>query len=257
MIKTKLKAHKSDGITWYSFDELDELKFFKHWITGRNGGVSKHPYESLNLGDHVGDDISNVKKNRDKLSLALASGKELSFLRQVHSNKVIKISAGYKLEEADGLIIDSSLPAGILTADCLPIIIADPKKLVVAILHAGRMGVFKNIVHSAITSMKDGCGSDPATLKAGLAPAIRECCYKVGEEVFSAPYEKFKNYFNDGKLNMTKAVEEQLLSEGLPESSIYDSSICTACNKESFFSYRKEGKTGRFMTGAIFVKQSC
>jgi len=169
---------------------------------------------------------------------------------------------------------------GIQTADCLPVLIADPVKKAVGAFHAGWRGTLGRIVEKGVGAMGMHFGSDPANLIAAIGPGIGGCCYNVGEEVraefesqFEYAGELFHSVFESDPvrekypllfmtarapghsdlgpqlhLDLVKANRKQLLNAGLKEENINASSLCTACNLKLLFSYRAErGKTGRMM----------
>lgn len=244
------------GLEWYTFSPLDELGFFKHWITTRKEGLSLNGFGGLNLAHRVGDDPKAVIENRHVVRSHFCLGKHIYFPKQVHGSNVIEVgSADDESCEADALMVAKpGVPIGILTADCLPIILADPVKKRAALVHAGRMGIFKSVLSSTVTAMIKSYETDPKNLVAGIGPALRECCYEVGDEIFNGGFDSFKKYLKSGKLDMITAAKDQLLKEGLSPEKIYDSEFCTSCKNRMFFSHRKQnGKAGRFMTG-LFIE---
>ncbi|MBI3794957.1 MAG: polyphenol oxidase family protein, partial [Nitrospinae bacterium] len=137
------------------------------------------------------------------------------------------------------------LSVGVLTADCIPLILADPVQKTVCVVHAGRKGVFLNIVEKALARMN--ASKETAAV---LGPFIRKCCYEVKDDVFENGFNDFKKYFNGGTLDIASAVIDQITSAGVLSKNIHDSGICTSCSVGEFFSHRREqGVAGRFMTG--------
>lgn len=244
-----LVRHEERGMAWYTFPPLDELGFLRHWVTTRAGGVSWHGF---NLATHVGDDEGAVNENL-RLAAGLFSGGKAIFLPvQVHGNDVHEPAHHEDARcHADAVLVAKpGLPAGVLTADCIPLILADREKKAAAVVHAGRKGVFENIIGETIKRM----GSNPANIIAAIAPAIRSCCYEVGEDVF-AGYGQFKKYLKDGKLDIVGAARDQLLAAGVLPENIHDSGICTSCHTDEFYSHRAErGNAGRFMTGVMLTR---
>ncbi|MFQ5431949.1 MAG: peptidoglycan editing factor PgeF [Nitrospinota bacterium] len=257
MIYYGLTIREQDDIVWGSFDKLEQFGFFKHWITTRKGGVSKGSLAELNLADHVGDDKETVKKNREKVSRILCGSGNIYLPRQVHGTQIIVPTKESKECDGDVLIMtEPGIAGGILTADCLPIIMADPVNKIVALVHAGRLGLFSLILKKTIEEMKSVYKTDPADLVVGIGPGMRSCCYEVGEEIFEGEVDAFKKFWNsDGKLDMIFAANSQLLEAGVLMTNIHDSEICTSCQDNVFFSHRgQKGKAGRFMTGAVIQK---
>lgn len=252
-----LTMREQDDMVWGSFDKLEQLAFFKHWITTRKGGVSKKSYAELNLADHVGDDDKAVKKNREQVNRIFCGSGNVYLPRQVHGTQIVVPTR--KSRECDGDVIiltEPGVAAGILTADCLPVIMADPVKKIVALVHAGRVGLFSFVLKKTIEEMESVYKTDRADIVAAIGPGIRRCCYEVEEEIFEDENDVFKKYWtNDGKLDMIFAANSQLLEGGVLMTNIHDSEICTSCQDNVFFSHRaQKGKAGRFMTGAVIQK---
>jgi YfiH family protein len=181
---------------------------------------------------------------------------------QTHSDhiKVIKQqeSKGWEsledaIEDCDALITDiEDVVLSILTADCVPILLYDKNKKVVAAIHAGWKGTQAQIVAKTLQKMTEVFSSNPKDILAGIAPSIGSCCYYVGEDVaghfFETP-DAFKKQDEKYMLNLPYLNQQQLVSAGVEEANIEMSNICTACEVERFFSYRKEkGCSGRFMS---------
>jgi len=140
----------------------------------------------------------------------------------------------------------------VLTADCVPVLLYDKEKEVIAAVHAGWKGTKAQIVFKTVQKMKEVYGSDPKDIIVGIAPSIGRCCYEVGEEVaqhfFDTP-EGFDTKGSKYMLDLPYINEQQLLNASILEENIEMSNICTACEVEHFFSYRREqGCSGRFMS---------
>jgi len=187
----------------------------------------------------------------------------------------------------DGLITATpGLLLGIQTADCLPIMLVDPKHRAVGVFHAGWRGTVKRIVEKGVGEMRRRFGSRPRDLKAAIGPGIQGCCYEVGAEVrekFESQFayaaklfreveesdpvrEKYPMLFLTARapghsvlpkkifLDLVEANRQQLLAAGLPAKNIEASPLCTNCHTDLLFSYRAEkGKTGRMM-GVVGIR---
>ena len=173
---------------------------------------------------------------------------------QVHSDRIVIIDNPnitpevIKSQEADGIITDvKGVSIGILTADCVPVLLFDRKKRVVAAIHAGWKGTASKISAKAVEIMMERFGSRPQDITAAIGPAIGPCCYEVGEEVVSAFGHQKGVAVQHGKnwhIDLPKANQLQLQDAGVTEIDLSD--ICTSCRIDLFFSHRKEmGKTGR------------
>ena len=263
---------------------LTKIPWLVHGFSTRVGGSSRaYGSHALNLGFTPDDCKTAVERNRATFSRELTAGNwPLVSLRQVHSATIQFVEAPSKTQlVGDGLI--TAIPGLLLaiqTADCLPIILVDPKRRVVAVFHAGWRGTVKRIVEKGVGEMRRCFGTQPRDLKAAIGPGIHGCCYQVGQEVrdqfesqfaYSAKLfrevedrdpvrEKYPMLFLTARppghselpkkifLNLAEANRQQLLEVGVPARSIEASPLCTKCRTDLLFSYRAEkGKTGRMM----------
>ncbi len=183
----------------------------------------------------------------------------LVLLRQCHSDLIYTLTqepSAEFLAEGDGLVTDRpGLLLSVLTADCMPVLIADICHRVVAAVHAGWRGTAKRIIEKTLTKMQAQFMSSPQNCVAVIGPAIGRCCYEVGEEVFDAfqQFDYASSLFHirsNGKrsLDLPAAGRFQLLRAGLKSTNIFSDPPCTSCNLDQFFSHRAEhGQTGRMM----------
>ena len=237
----------------------------KHGISTRIGGVSTGEYNSLNIGISVGDNCDNVISNRRMLCEALDIDAEcLTVCNQVHGDRIIEISkekcgCGISLdiyaETADAMLTNArnvALQCGF--ADCVPILLYAPDKEVAAVAHAGWKGTVAEIAAKTVRLMSDNYDCNPSRIIAGIGPSIGPCCFEVDEFVANCFYERFKasshllisKRQNKYNIDLWLANKLQLLRVGLIEENISCAGLCTACNTDLFYSYRKEnGKTGR------------
>jgi purine-nucleoside/S-methyl-5'-thioadenosine phosphorylase / adenosine deaminase len=203
----------------------------------REGGVSRGPYESLNLGRMTGDDVECVDENRRLLCAAIdADEDQLALNRQVHSALVHRAESGARGEPGDGLWTDEpGQPILAMTADCLPIaLVRSDGRPAVAVLHAGWRGLLAGIV---------GIGADTlgGRVQAAIGPAIGPCCYEVGEDVSEPFAEAFgADVVSGRRLDLWSAAERALNEAGVGE--VLRTDLCTFCNPERFFSHRRTGK---------------
>lgn len=233
----------------YRFPELDNTGF-KTFVTGRGGGVSPPPFESLNTGDMVGDDPANVSKNIERIKRAVGV-RTIWAPRQVHGDTITLIDKSLPLGDIKADAVVTTVPhiaIGVRTADCLPIILVDPVTKTASAIHAGRRGVELQIAFKTVRFLIDRLSVNPKDIHAAFGPCIRECCYEVDE--------KTANYFHEccgggggRKLSIVSANLDQLEKAGVPTENITDCGICVSCKHEMFYSYRKDGqRTGRFLT---------
>lgn len=234
----RLNKHSSKGKQWYSYGPLDDLGIFTNWTSTRADG--------FDLASQNAD--PQINSNHSVANELFAGGGKIYLPTQVHSTNVhILSSPSESSMRADAVIVrDAGLPIGVLTADCLPIILADPKNRSAAVIHAGRMGVFLNIIGKTVDLM------DAGNITAVIGPSIRKCCYEVKEDVFKEEFDYYRKYFTGGKLDLARAAVDQLASAGVDPKDIHDCEVCTSCRMDEFYSHRGEkGNAGRFMTGVM------
>lgn len=216
--------------------------------TTRAGGVSRGPYESFNLGDHVGDDPEAVWQNRARLREALVLPAEPLWLKQVHSTTVVLAARAQPGIEADGAWTDRpGVVLAVLTADCLPIFLCDRKGTKVALLHAGWRGLAGGIIESGLQALN----VPGEELLVWLGPAIRPDAYRVGDDVRDALYARdpaaAAAFHPDGTgrwlADLYRLARQRLRSQGV--TAVYGGGYCTLREHERFFSFRRNGATGR------------
>ena len=249
------------------FPNFSHHKGLTHAISTRHSGVSSGNYYSLNLSFQVGDDHDNVMKNHQTLSQALRF--DLSSLvtcQQIHQDSIALVDKSYlkkgcflpnnAIPETDALV--TNVPGIILMAryaDCVPLLFYDPKTHTVAITHAGWKGTLAHIGQKTVEALVKEYFCQPQNILAAIGPSIGPCCYQISSSMADQTVKEFsqtKRYFrespNDGLyFNLWQANKEQLQSAGIKKENIYCAELCTYCNFELFFSYRKgKGVTGRF-----------
>ena len=202
-----------------------------------------------NLAYHVGDEKTNVDKNRKLLSKKYNYDyKKLVSMNQTHGNnvKIVDLDSEKIIDDCDGLITNiKDLPLMVMVADCIPILLHDEKKDVIAALHAGRNSTFLKIVEVAINKMKENFGTNPSDIKAILGPSIQKCCYEVSVELVNIVKVSFGSQFVEDRNIDLQAINKAILKENGVEK-IHDYSICTKCTSKVHYSYRKDPKSGRF-----------
>jgi YfiH family protein len=240
---------------------------FAHGFSTRAGGVSKPPFESLNLGGKWGDDMEAVSENRRRLAAALGVGGQVYAARQVHGVKVARVRAGddpaalARLEADAVYTSDPGVPLGVYVADCIPMLIADRRTGACAAVHAGWRGTVAGIAPAAVRTLVRELGSRPADLSIALGPAIGPCCFEVGTEVVAA-FATALSDFPDAEVvlpsprgvpgkwhvDLKGANRLMLVAAGVPEEAIDAGPECTFCDRERFFSYRRDREqTGQLM----------
>lgn len=277
---------------------FDGLPWIGHGFSTRKRGASKLDGAAvLNLGFTEWDSPETVARNRavflravlgEKLAPQLAAGAEtgesLVTLRQIHSDVVhVASTRAAAAPQADAAISSrAGLFLAIQTADCVPILLADPRRRVVAAVHAGWRGTLARIAVKTLGRMRLEFGTNPEDVLAALGPAIGPCCYEVGPEVaqaflgqfahaaewFEGPFDRLSSGEEPNPLpwltmmppghepppervhlDLRSANRRQLADAGMRPRNIAVSALCTSCRSDLFFSYRKEGPvTGRMMS---------
>jgi len=233
-------------------------------FTGRGGGVSTAPYDTLNLGRGVGDDPAAVAANRRRAARACGLGAErLTWMRQVHGAAVRYATAAPgpgeqprdapgpaepAVPEADATYTDvAGLALGVLAADCAPVLLADPRARIVGAAHAGREGMAAGVVTELLTAMS-AAGADPARVHAVIGPHICGGCYEVPEQMRAriagtVPEAGCVTRAGTPGIDVGAGIGAQLARAGVQ--AVTRDPRCTA-ETPGLYSYRRDGRTGRF-----------
>ena len=242
-----------------------------HAVSTRLGGVSKPPFDSLNLALHVGDEPADVIANRKRFAQSLGfSINDIVTPNQIHGDKIFRVDENYRgcgcenyadsIPETDALITNTpALPLMLCFADCVPIFFVDVENCAIGLAHGGWKGTLKKIAAKTLLTMRDEFGTRPKDCLIGIAPSIGSCCYEVGGEVIERCKAAFPKNFDelllerDGKffLDLWRANVLQLLEVGVPEENIDVAGECTCCQSSWYFSYRAAQKHGLDRTGRI------
>ena len=229
--------------TFFVFRELEKISGFVHAFTSRHGDFSTKD---------VGPSDSVVGKKEDLLDALGVRADQLAFLEQTHSSEVVTLNhllagagAASSIGPADGVVIRSFAQFAVIrTADCLPILAV--AKQHVCLLHAGWRGTRDRIAARGIKQLLKTPGLYPQDVIVAIGPCIRRCCYQVGSEVkaqFKKSGHKVDQFFKEDRLDLVKANIAQIQDLGVTR--ILDSKMCTACQTDLFYSYRKEATTRR------------
>jgi hypothetical protein len=229
-------------------------------FTGRSGGTSAQPHATLNLGLRVGDDLRRVLANRRRVATVLGlAGRPWALARQVHGARILTVEAMRlgqgppeakpPLGDADGLVTtDPGVVLAVLTADCAPVLLADPAAGVVGALHAGWRGLAAGVVEAGVAAMA-ALGADPAATTGLVGPAVGGCCYEVGPEVREAVGDRLPAALattRDGRpaLDPAAGAAQALALAGVGQVTV--AAECTFDLEERHFSHRRDaGRTGR------------
>jgi polyphenol oxidase len=262
-----MKFIKKNGITLAQFPSFLQQQGILHFISTRQGGISKNAFESLNISLRVADRDNGIE-NRRLLAEALGIAVDmLVFPGQCHSDTIKKVDLQTlhdDLRETDGLITASpGICIGVLVADCVPVLFYDMKQHVAGVAHAGWRGTVSLIATKTIQKMMEEFNSKPSDIIAGLGPSISVDNYEVGEEVIDEVYGVFgknaglvksSSVPGKGYFDLWKANRLLLLESGLPSGNIETAGICTFNNSDIFFSARKSGfDSGRFGAGIMLM----
>jgi polyphenol oxidase len=218
--------------------------------TTRAGGVSKPPFDTFNLGDHVGDDPAAVAANRERLAKAIGlRADSVVWMNQVHGDRVVRVDEpiGSAVEETDGLVTTTPrLALAVVTADCVPVLLADARAGVLAAVHAGRVGAQKGVVVRAVEAMYDA-GAHAEDISVLLGPAVSGRNYEVpaamAAEVEAAlPGSRTSTSRGTPGLDLRAGIARQLTDLGIP--AIDADPRCTVDDR-NLFSHRRDAPTGR------------
>jgi hypothetical protein len=219
-------------------------------VTDRRGGRSASPYDSFNLGDHVGDDPADVAANRARAARALGVADDrLVWMSQVHGSRVAVVDGPQDgpMPETDALVTSRpGLVLCVLAADCVPVLLADPVAGVVAAVHAGREGVRKGVVPATLSAMAS-LGARARHVTALLGPAVCGSCYEVpgpmqAEVARIVPAAAVRTRAGSPGLDLRAGLAELLTRAGIPE--VVQDPRCTVEDRH-LFSHRRDGVTGR------------
>jgi polyphenol oxidase len=233
-------------------------------FTTRHEGVSRAPYNSLNLGFGTLDSPHNVEGNRSLLARSFGTSLDkFVTVTQVHGDDLLLIDepnqdySHFLKLECDGIITNQpEVMIGVCVADCFPVLLMDPVNRVIAVLHAGWKGTAAGICKKGVEALVSMFGADPRNILAAVGPGIGACCYEVDAPVIDA-FRKgeagvpgFIEEKGAGKwrLDLSMANLRQLLRAGLREENVETEKLCVSCSKDFFYSYRRDGgETGRQM----------
>jgi len=234
-------------------------------FTARGGGASQPPYQSLNLGLHVGDEYDRVIANRQALAAAFSSDLgHLVCCQQVHGHEVILLDADMvgrgssvydtALEGYDAMICHTpGLLLATFYADCFPVFFFDPVQRAVGLAHSGWKGVMGRIPAKTVAEMGQRFNSQPQDIQVLIGPGIQKCCFEIGPDLVDRVRQEFASLWNIIDINgknyrwdLAETIRQTLYQCGITPEHMISCELCTSCHTELFFSYRKEGgETGR------------
>jgi len=228
-------------------------------VTTRVGGISKPPYDSFNLGGHVGDEEHAVHHNRKLLSDDIGRNVDIQWVRQVHGSNVLVLDNGPvdEAREADACYTrDDNLACGVLTADCLSVLLCDEDGDEIAVAHAGWRGLADGVLQNTLARFK----AEPAHTLAWLGPVIGPCHFEVGadvrdaflgldiDEISDQDSLLFLEGDEDGKWMADLYAMARIILGSRGVKQVFGEPLCTYCEFDRFYSFRRDGDTGRFAT---------
>jgi YfiH family protein len=253
-----------NGLCYYQFESFSS-DWISHGIFTRLGGVSRKPFNSLNLSISVPDNEKAVMENRRRFYQVFNVDRtQAARVVQVHGARVDRVDTTNRMKTlpgTDGIVTDTiDVPLVMAFADCVPVMLFDPVVRAVGMVHAGWRGTVAGVCQAAIKCMVESFGSRPGDIQAAIGPSIGPCCYEVGPDLVDAVSDSdalngTEGLFQPGKTHRLHfdqwAANERALRQAGVEK-IERSDLCTACHVDEFYSHRAEnGKTGRF--GALIM----
>lgn len=239
---------------------------FRHAFFTRRGGVSEGPFESLSFSESVGDDPAAVRENRLRAARVLGVEENaVLYLSQVHGNAVVEVDGSSNAKEllrieGDALVSRApTVACGVRSADCVPVLLADPTSGAVAAAHAGWRGTVRGVVESAVKRLREASGSGEARLIAAIGPHISLAAFEVSEEVAAElvaaspdPGVVSRSFGHKPHVDLRRVVRAKLRLLGLDDEAIDDVLGCTVGEPERFFSFRRDGaRSGRHLSAIV------
>lgn len=232
----------------------------------RKGGYSTGRYGEFNINRYCGDSEEAIRRNREALCGLLGiTDDHLLMPHQVHKAEIAVIGEqlDIDLEGYDALMTNvEEVCIGVSTADCIPVLLYDPRQRAVCAVHAGWRGTVMRIVEQSIARMTEVYGTNPADLIAQIGPGIHLESFEVGDEVYQAfedagfPMEKISKKYEKWHIDLPECNRLQLISAGVPESQVSVSPVCTYMQSDTYFSARRLGiESGRIFTGIILRRR--
>lgn len=271
-------AIASVGFYWRELDGVRALVCapleqdgFTNAFSTRLGGVSPMPLDALSLAGFNEDDAENIYENRRRFLKLFDGDWTLTGCWQTHSADVRVVSSEQEAQPKPGVLGDAQycdalvsrtpkILLAVKTADCVPVLLGDPKTGAFAAVHAGWRGTSASVVMGAISQLQSEYGAQPEDLRAAIGPAANGCCYEVGREVVKVFKERFPqsdHLFTPtregrARIDLQSANRDQLVAAGVSADCVHIAPLCTMERTDLFFSYRREkpvhGRVGRLMS---------
>lgn len=240
-------------IPFFRFSGLSGYPHLAHYVFTRQGGVSDSAFRSLNVSLSTGDMAKNVETNLSMIR-EITSARSLRFMNQVHGKNIAilresNVRDGGGPLTADAMVTDvPGVALLVKQADCQAVILYDPVRNVISNVHCGWRGNVHGLLNDVIAVMKAEFGCDPSRLRAAIGPSLGPCCaeFITHQEIFPERFTPFM--LRDNYFDLWSISRSQLVQSGLEEEHIESADCCTRCRTDLFYSYRGEGRTGRFAT---------
>ena len=260
-ISKTFQPFTENSIPFYRFNLLSQFGELEHLVFTRLGGVSLPPFASLNVSYDTGDEADRVRENLQRVRDA-TNCSSFIYARQSHSSNFMVLrqhpdfdpQVNYPLHGKDGFI--TQLPGlfmMIKVADCQTILLYDPEKKVAGIIHAGWRGSVQNVLAKAVQLMVTHYNCNPSDTIAGVGPSLGPCCSEFRNWRQELPSDFSRFQLRENHFDFWAITQHQLMEAGLLRENIEIAGLCTKCHHQVFYSYRGEGKTGRFAV-AIGIK---
>ncbi|RPJ04712.1 MAG: laccase domain-containing protein, partial [Deltaproteobacteria bacterium] len=194
-----------NGLPFFEAPEIARIPWVRHGFLTRKGGVSPPPYDTLNMGGAGGDLSGNLSRNGNRIAETFRFDRNrLILLNQRHGDGILLLKEPMHAIapplEYDALMTNvPNLFLGILTADCLPILVVDPRRKAIGAIHAGRSGTALRITSKCLKTMTDEFGSSVGDLRIAIGPSIGSCCYEIDRHVFQGDWEPFSASAGEGR----------------------------------------------------------
>lgn len=243
---------EKDGVFYCKWNIFQKFENLIAVFSTRKGGFSENYYYSLNLGFTTDDKKENVIKNREKFFLTIdVPEKRTAKINQVHKDAIIIAHIPGRLGNADGLITNISdiFLCGSF-ADCVSVVVFEKNKRVIGLFHIGWKNLILDMPKKCIEKIFKTYDVESSNLLVGIGPHIKRCCYVIQNDAAKYFDQEFLKKNSEGffNLDMESVIIEQLINSGVKYKNIERSDFCTSCNKDLFYSHRRDkGKTGRMM----------
>lgn len=274
MLRTNtLCERECNGVLYYTFPSFDRVDFVRHGFSTRLGGVSKPPFDAMNLSFTRGDDDACVKENFVRFCRAVGvDADNVVISKQEHHTNIRNVTAADRgsgiarerlYTDVDGLLTDE--PNVVLCtqyADCVPLFFVDPVKRVVGASHAGWRGTVAGIGAVTVERMVADYGCRREDILAGIGPSIGKCCFEVDAPVYEAFCQA--DVFDDGcftargdkfDIDLWEVNRRVLMSAGVTAEHITVTDLCTRCHPDVFWSHRVTGDTRGSLAGIISITE--